>query len=375
MHLMSARFEDDMTQFFSAWHFDGKTAVRRTVDVQTAGTHFMLLEAERQHGPFAFAELRYVGEQGGAQVYSLDSEDGWRLGVSGQVPAELAKALPAKRTYGGIIDRLGLGPASIALALASVAAVAVVVMSPQWLAPLVPPSVEKKLGDALVGDFGGRFCDAPKGRAALAKLTKSLDPNAGELQVEVANIDMLNAVALPGGKVVLFQGLLDQAKSADEVAGVLAHEIGHVRERHVMQGMLRQMGLAVVLGGFDGNGGATLNNMLSTTYTRESEKEADDHSIKAMAKAAISPLPTSDFFDRLSEMDGSAYSKEGDQERVLSTYMSSHPLSDDRKKLFRNSRVTGKTYQPALTYDEWIELKTMCAQDRDVKSGWGFDIG
>lgn len=363
-----------MSQFFSAWHFDGRTAVRRQVEVQTAGTHFMLVEGERQYGPFAFAEVHYVGDQGGSAVYRLDSEDGWRLGLSGPVPSELALALPAKRTYGGIIDRMGLGPASVALALASVAVVAVVVMSPQWLAPLIPTSVEKKLGDALVGDFGGRFCDAPKGRAALAKLTKSLDPNAQELQVEVANIDMLNAVALPGGKVVLFQGLLDQAKSADEVAGVLAHEIGHVRERHVMQGMLRQMGLAVVLGGFDGNGGATLNNLLSTTYTRESETEADTHSIKAMANAAISPLGTSDFFDRLSEMDGSAYSKEGDQERVLSTYMSSHPLSDERKKRFLKSRVAGKTYQPSLSYDEWIELKTMCAQDRDVKSGWGFDM-
>ena len=364
-----------MTQFFSAWHFDGKTAVRRVVEVQAEGKHFTLIEPDRLHGPFGFAELRYVGEQSGAAVYRLDGDDGWRLGLTGPVPAELSPMLPAKRKYGGVIDRIGLGPASIAFALASVAVVAVVVMSPQWLAPLVPASAEKKLGDAMVGDFGGRFCDAPKGRAALAKLTQSLDPNAKELQVEVANIDMLNAIALPGGKVVLFQGLLDQAKSPDEVAGVLAHEIGHVRQRHVMQGMLRQMGLAVVLGGFDGNGGATLNNVLAVTYTRESEKEADDHSIKAMAKAAISPQGTSEFFERLARMDGSDTMDKNGQGRTLANYTSSHPLSDDRKNLFRNSRVKGKTYQPALTYDEWIELKTMCAQDRDVKSGWGFDIG
>ena len=364
-----------MTQFFSAWHFDGKTAVRRVVEVQAVGANFLLLETERRHGPFSFAELRYVGEQGGAAVYRLDGDDGWRLGLTGPVPTELGPLLPAKRKYGGFIDRIGLGPASIALAIASVAVIGVVVMSPQWLAPLVPAGVEKKLGDALVGDFGGRFCDAPKGRAALAKLTKSLDPNADELQVEVANIDMLNAVALPGGKVVLFQGLLDQAKSPDEVAGVLAHEIGHVRERHVMQGMLRQMGLAVVLGGFDGNGGSTLNNLLSTTYTRESEKEADLHSIKAMTKAAISPQGTSEFFERLAQMDGSDQMEKNGQGRALANYTSSHPLSDDRKNLFRNSRVKGKVYQPSLTYDEWTELKTMCAQDRDVKSGWGFDIG
>jgi beta-barrel assembly-enhancing protease len=363
-----------MTQFFSAWHFDGKTAVRRKVEVQNIGANFYLLETEQRHGPFAFEELRYVGEQGGAAVYKLNDVDGWRLGLSGNVPAELESYLPKKRKYGGIIDRIGLGPASLTFAALSAITVAIVVWSPQWLAPLVPSSVEKNLGDALVGDFGGRFCDTSKGKAALAKLTKSLDENPKDLQVEVANIDMLNAVALPGNKVILFQGLLDQAKSPDEVAGVLAHEIGHVRERHVMQGLLRQMGLAVVLGGFDGTGGSTLNNLLATTYTRESEEEADQHSIKAMSKAAISPVATADFFERLSRMDGSAEMGKNSQGRVLAGYTSSHPLSDDRRALFKKSLVKGKAYKPSLTYAEWIELRTMCAQDKDVKSGWGFDI-
>ena len=68
-----------MTQFFSAWHFDGKTAVRRAVEVQANGKHFTLIEPDRQHGPFGFAELRYVGEQNGAAVYRLDGDDGWRM--------------------------------------------------------------------------------------------------------------------------------------------------------------------------------------------------------------------------------------------------------------------------------------------------------
>jgi beta-barrel assembly-enhancing protease len=364
-----------MSQFFSAWHFDGKTAVRRKVEVQTVAANFFLLETERRHGPFSFEDLCYVGEQGGASVYKLDGNDGWRLGLSGQVPGELVRHLPQKRKYGGMIDRLGLGPASIVFAALSAVAVAVVVWSPQWLAPLVPASVEKQLGDALVGDFGGRFCQTGKGKLALAKLTRSLDEDPRDLQVEVANIDMLNAVALPGHKVIIFQGLLDQAQSPDEVAGVLAHEIGHVRENHVMQGLLRQMGLAVVLGGFDGNGGATLNNLLSTTYTRGSEQEADAHSIAALKKVSISPVATSDFFERLSHLDGSATMGKNDQGRAVATYTSSHPLSDERKELFKQSLVKGKAYKPALSYEDWTELKTMCAQDRKVKSGWGFDIG
>jgi len=166
---------------------------------------------------------------------------------------------------------------------------------------------------------------------------------------------------------------LSQAKSPDEVAGVLAHEIGHVRERHVMQGLLRQMGLAVVLGGFDGSGGSTLNSMLSTTYTRDSEREADERSLQALKRAKISPVGTADFFNRLAAMDGSGDIKDR-QARTMASYSSSHPLSDERRKLFENAVVKGAAYKPALTPDEWRELKTMCAQDKDVKSGWGFDI-
>jgi beta-barrel assembly-enhancing protease len=362
-----------VTQFFSAWHFDGITAVRRAVEIEMIGSKFFLVERELRHGPFDLADLNFAGNGSGANVYGLQSRDGWRLGLEGPVPAELAAHLPKAEKYGRWVDRLGLGRASIAFAAVSAAVVAVVLLSPQWLAPLVPAGIEKKLGDGMVGDFGGRFCDTPAGKAALAKLTASLDSNPDDLQVEVANIDMINAVALPGNKVILFNGLVTQAETPDEVAGVLAHEIGHVRERHVMQGLLRQMGLAVVLGGFDGSGGSTLNGLLSTTYTRDSEREADDHSLTAMKNANVSPVGAADFFRRLSAMDGSdAMNDKG--ERAMTGYLSSHPLSDERRRLFEKSVVKGQAYKPALSYGEWQELKTMCAKDKDVKSGWGFDI-
>ena len=357
---------------FSAWHYDGRSAVKRDVELQTIAGNFFLLETERRHGPFAFADLVYVGEKNGAEVYGIDEIDGWRLGLSGAVPAEIATRLPATRKYGGWIDRLGIGPATIAFAGVSAAVVAVVLLTPQWLAPLIPASVEQSLGNALVGDFGGRFCHTKAGSAALAKLVRSLDADPKDLQVEVAKIDMLNAVALPGGKVILFDGLVKQAKSPDEVAGVLAHEIGHVRERHVMQSLLRQLGLSVVLGGFDGTGGSLLNGALSVSYTRGSEQEADRYSMKALSGAAISPVATADFFDRLAKLSGEV---EGDKRLTAMTgYMSSHPLSAERKKAFQDSIVRGKDYKPALTPTEWTELKTMCAQDRKAKEGFGLDF-
>ena len=361
-----------MSAFFDAWHYDGKSAVRRKVEVQIIGAQFFLLETERRHGPFAFSDIEYVTHKDDADVYGLKAADGWRLMLSGPVPTDLNAMLPARRNYGGWVDRLGFGKAAVAFTLASAAAVAVVLLSPQWLAPLIPSSVDEKLGDALVGDFGGRFCSTPAGDAALKKLVASLDANPDDLQVEVAKIDMINAVALPGGKVILFDGLVKQARSPDEVAGVLAHEIGHVREKHVMQALLRQMGLAVVLGGIDGNSGALVNNMLSMSYSRESEAEADAHSMKVLGGANISPIGTASFFDRLSKMDGSANSSTSDN--GIAGYMSSHPLSRSRKDAFEKSIVKGKNYKPALTPAEWTELKTMCTQDRKAKSGFGFDF-
>jgi hypothetical protein len=361
-----------MPTFFNAWHYDGKSAVKRAVEVQVIGQQFYLLENERRSGPFAFADVAYVTRQGEADVYGLDGQDGWRLTLSGPVPADLTALLPAPRKYGGWVDRLGLGKAAIAFTLTSAAAIAVVLFSPQWLAPLIPDSVDDRLGDALVGDFGGRFCATPAGDAALNKLVVSLDDAPQDLRVEVAKIDMLNAVALPGGNVILFDGLLKQARSPDEVAGVLAHEIGHVREKHVMQALLRQMGLAVVLGGVDGNSGAFVNNILSMSYSRNSEAEADAYSMKALGNADISPIGTASFFDRLSELDGSAGVVKGDG--GITDYLSSHPLSASRKEAFEKSIVKGKNYKPALTPTEWTELKTMCTQDRKAKSGLGFDF-
>lgn len=360
-----------MSAHYSAWFFDGSNAVRRSVEVLVISKSFVLIEEERRHGPYDFDMLEYNGKQGIAYVYGLQDRDGWRLGLSGDVPAQIAAMLPAKRRYGGWIDGIGLGPAAASFALISAAVVAVVLFSPQWLAPLIPASTEKQIGNALVGDFGGRFCHTPAGDAALKKLASKLGNNLGDLQIEVAKIDMMNAVALPGNKVIIFDGLLTDSKSPDEVAGVLAHEMGHVRERHVMQSLIRQMGLSVVLGGIDGSSGSTMNGILSMSYGRDAENEADAHSIKQLAKANISPIPTADFFGRMAQMEGEL--PEDSKLGKLAGYISTHPQTKARKQAFEKSVVKGSNYKPSLTPNEWNELKTMCTQDRNAKSGFGFE--
>ncbi len=375
-----------------AFYFDGATAFRHDVTLIDAGHGLRILaEDGTEIGGVLYADLVWREAQNTLPIFGLKDSEGWRLGFLDTLPTAMAAKLPREVKYGGVIDRIGLGGAMAGFAVVSVGALALFAAMPQWLAPLVPYSWEQKLGDAMVGDFGGRLCQTPAGTAALARLEGKLDAHGEDLDIQVANIEMVNAVALPGGKIIIFQGLLDEAKSPDELAGVLAHEIGHVRRRHVMQSLLRQMGLSFLLGGIDGQAGGALNGLLSMAYGRDAERDADNWSIARMADAKIDPTDTAGFFTRMSgEENGEAEEKgakekrgaTGDQankkvaktdevesakvERALS-YVTTHPANADRTKAFMGSKKANVTYTPALSAAEWDAVLTMCEDDPNVK--------
>ncbi len=370
-----------------AFYFDGTTAYRHEVTLADVGHGLRIMADDGSDiGGVLYADLVWREEQAGLPVFGLKDSEGWRLGFLSPPDAAMAAKLPRAVKYGGFIDRIGLGGAMVGFAVVSAGAVALFAAMPQWLAPMVPYSWEQKLGGAMVGDFGGRLCQTPEGNAALARLEAKLDDHGEDLDIHVANIEMVNAVALPGGKIIIFQGLLDEAKSSDELAGVLAHEIGHVRRRHVMQSLLRQMGLSLLLGGVDGDAGGTLNGLLSMAYGRDAERDADSWSIARMGDANIDPTDTANFFVRMSgngpdkdgkakaDLDGKGEGKAvahdeaeaAKAERAMS-YLATHPANADRTKAYLSSKKPNVTYAPALNAAEWDAVLTMCEDDPDVK--------
>ena len=124
------------------------------------------------------------------------------------------------------------------------------------LTPLVPQSFERRLGavadDQVKTLFGaGTVCDNPQGQAAFDKLVNTLREAAGldtSIQTAVLATSVPNAFALPGGKVYLFDGLLARAKNPDEIAGVLAHELGHVRHRDGTRNLIYNGGTSFLIG-------------------------------------------------------------------------------------------------------------------------------
>ena len=306
-------------------------------------------------------DVRYAETLRDQISYRRASLPDFRLRLPADTPSGFAAHLPATQEYGRWVDRLGLGRAATIFALASAGAVALFMTAPDWLGPRVPLGWEQRLGDAMVGDFGNRLCSTPAGDAALARLLDAVDPAREQVRAGVANIDMVNAVALPGGRVLLFDGLVQQAESPEELAGVLGHEVGHVRERHVMTALLRQFGLSILLSGANSGIGDTMFGLAAMDYSREAEREADAFARARMAESDVSPVGAAKFFERLADED----SGEND---ALTGWIASHPSSGERARAYREAAEEGRDYPPVLTASEFRALKSMCEEDEDVET-------
>ncbi len=342
-------------------HHDGVSAIRRHATIADDGATFRLVEADRITGPFAFADL--IANEGRSEPsFGLRRMPGWRIDFPDGVGA-LAEKLPRPVRYGRVIDRLGLWRSAGICAVVAGLAVAGFLQVPALVARVVPASVEARLGDVMMGDFGRSGCSSPAGDAALDTLVQRIDPDDRTLEVHVVKLPIVNAVTLPGGRIVIFDGLIAAANSPDAVAGVLGHEIGHVRGHDVMESLLRQLGLSVLLGGLEGHVGGYTNALLAATYSRGAEARADRYAMTLLQEAKVSPVPTGAFFTQLGG--------KGEKAERMFAYLASHPVSADRARAFAASGTTGATYRPTLDAAQWQALQSICAGEKTLPK-WRF---
>ena len=223
---------------------------------------------------------------------------------------------------------------------------------------VVVRQMERFFGGSSAGDL---VCSSPDGDAALAKMIARLTnttPTDYELNVAVMRHEMVNAFAAPGGQVVLVEGLIKQAKSPDEVAAVLGHEIGHVEARDATRGALRAAGsaglLSMVFGDFAGGTAAVViaEYTLNASYTREAEAEADTYARSMLNAANVSTAGMSDFFGSLGDLESTMPD--------LPIYLSSHPDTDDRAQRAAEFAQTQGVTTPILDKVEWAALQAIC---------------
>ncbi len=169
------------------------------------------------------------------------------------------------------------------------------------------------------------------------------------IEVQIVLKKQVNAFATLGGKVFVFSGLLDQAESPEEIAGVLAHEFEHVHHRHIVQGILSRLitsgSLAVIFSGGTVDPDA-INNLLNLSFTRAQEADADRAALARLKKAEISSDGFIHFFKRLNTLGS------------IPAIISDHPSHKDRIEMAKAS--SGYTTRPILSETKWSDLKRAC---------------
>nr|WP_281351979.1 M48 family metallopeptidase [Microvirga makkahensis] len=242
----------------------------------------------------------------------------------------------------------------------------------ETLTPLIPVPYEQRIGKAVDNQLrallGDGLCEAPEGTTALRKLTERLSGVMDvEAPLEVAVLDskIPNAIALPGGRIYIFRGLLEKAETADEVAGVLAHEIGHVAARDGLRMMLQSGGTSYLFGLLFGDvtgGGAIVfasRYLIDSAYSRQAEAAADDFAGRIMVSLGRPAHPMALLLKRI-EAEVDEDEEEGDgNETSIPAFLLTHPITDQRLKALEK-QVPSQSGEPLLNQEEWRALQEIC---------------
>ncbi|HKU42347.1 MAG TPA: M48 family metallopeptidase [Polyangiales bacterium] len=346
-------------EFLDGWSL---AAIRVEVELHPAGLR-VLDEAGEERVLWPASALRCDAMQQGGVVHVTGSAGPETLVV--RDPALLERvlalcnevsALPGGRRTGRFVA-IWLGAL---VALGAVAYLGAPLLA-HAIAKRIPLEHERALGTQIETVLVFAACDNRKAEQALRDLERRLlrpsDLRDELFEVRLVHTPEPNAFALPGGVIVVTSGLIEQSDNPDEVAGVLAHEVEHVVQRHVLSGFIRDALLsglwAVSVGDYSGLlavDPTTAYRVANLKFSRADEEEADAGAVARLHAAGISHRGLIDFFERLREknrVDGPAW-------------LSTHPATEDRIERLKRERDVGDA-KPALDAAQYQALKGGCA--------------
>jgi Zn-dependent protease with chaperone function len=330
-------------------YLDGKRAARQEVTVHLHNDGLRITGPGGEIARWGYGEIRQVQGFYAGEPVRLER----RENLPGALIVEDEAFLASLRGFAPAAGRRFHDPAfrSARLKLTVLATVAVAVLGLalyRWgiplmaaaVAPLVPAAWEEGLGRSALGLLAPEEarCTDPQLARAVAAIVARLrapQPQPSPFRVYVVDAPVFNAVALPGGAIVIFRGLLSQTGSPEELAGVVAHEMQHILKRHATKRIIEEASTGLLLTLVSGDvtgammyGAKIAENLAKAGYSRRDEEEADAGGVRMLLAAGIDPAGMIGFFETVQKTEPRAPS--------WFKYLATHPEAAQRASRLRS---------------------------------------
>lgn len=207
----------------------------------------------------------------------------------------------------------------------------------EQMASVVSRKTERQLGDTIYESMeAAQTEDTAASRLVNQFFQKMLVPSDYQIRIAVVQDETVNAFALPGGRIVVYTGLLESMESYPELAALLSHEFTHVEKKHATRSLFRQLGSEVFVGVLFGKMSSVAhvlagqaNQIRTLSYSRSLEKEADLEGLALLRERKIDPKGFDNLFTHLKEAEPSG--------TEVPEMISSHPDTDNRMAYIREA--------------------------------------
>jgi beta-barrel assembly-enhancing protease len=356
---------------WTGFYYDGRSAQRQPVSLVVTSHGLRIVKADGLAMVWPFESMRQT--QGRHEREHLRIEHGSEPAESlsvvepGLAEAIRSAAPRARQTLRGRTSTSRV----VTWSLAGLAAFAGVYfwgapVAADWAASRMPASWETELGRGVGAQMLAReetctdsVVTGPL-RVVLDRILAAARPDQQyDFRVTVLSDTTINAFAAPGGFLAVNMGLLSAARSPEEFAGVLAHEVAHVTQRHTTRTLLRDIPVRFALTAVSGGSGMETASMVAGSmgmlrYRREFEADADREGLRLLHGAQIDPAGVVSFMRTLEEKHKS--------EPRFANYLSSHPRTIDRiAQLEALNRVGKYGTRPLLDSLTWAAVRAGCS--------------